>query len=289
MGAVSEDPMPETDPSRRAFAALLALPDDAIDLAHAALLIARQEYPDLDVGRYLCRLDDMAESIRARMKGSERGVSQISHLNRLLFEEMGFRGNREEYHDPRNSFLNDVLDRRVGIPISLSTVYLEVGRRIGCPLAGVSFPGHFLVRYMGRETDEDILIDPFNRGQILTEEECRVRLETMYEGKLEFRPEFLKRARTKEILERMLDNLKAIYQRQRDFHMALKVQQLLLCVAPENPAELRDRGLIYYHLACLAQAAEDLDAYLRAAPQAPDAPQIRERLEILKRLAPRMN
>ncbi len=281
--------MSEIDPSRRAFAALLTLPDDAIDLAHAALLIAREEYPNLDVGRYLGRLDDMGESILSRMKGGEGGVSQIAHLNRLLFEEMGFRGNREEYNDPRNSFLNDVLDRRIGIPISLSTVYLEVGKRIGCPLAGVSFPGHFLVRYTGRETEEEILIDPFNRGQVLSETECRERLRDMYEGKLEFRPEFLKRARTKEILERMLDNLKAIYQRQRDFHMALKVQQLLLCVSPDSPAEMRDRGLIYYHLACLAQAVDDLEAYLRAAPGAPDAPQIRERVAILKRLVPRMN
>src|SRR5439155_20418250 len=111
----------------------------------------------LDVGRYLARLDEMAGEIRGRMKGREGAASQIAHLNRLLFEEMGFRGNREEYYDPRNSFLNDVLDRRVGIPITLSAVYLEVGRRIGCRLAGVAFPGHFMVRLIDREAMPDVL------------------------------------------------------------------------------------------------------------------------------------
>src|SRR2546428_10317338 len=177
-GSSMEDPK-ET---RKAFAALLALPDDAIDLGHASLLIAREEYPELDVGRYLVRLDEMAGEILRRMKGGEGAASQIAHLNRLLFEEMGFRGNREEYDDPRNSFLNDVLDRRMGIPITLSTVYLEVGRRIGCRLAGVTFPGHFLVRYAGRETMPDVLIDPFNRGRILTRQGCQALPPGMYGG-----------------------------------------------------------------------------------------------------------
>src|SRR5881296_3193851 len=202
--------MDDPKKSRQAFAALLDLPDGAIDLGHASLLIAREEYPDLDVGIYLARLDDMAASIRGRMKRAEGATSQIAHLNRLLFEEMGFRGNREEYYDPRDSFLNDVLDRRIGIPISLSMVYLEVGRRIGCRLAGVAFPGHFLVRTLGRETWPEILIDPFNRGQILTEQECRSRLLETYGGQVPYRPELLKRARNKEILQRMINNLKWI-------------------------------------------------------------------------------
>ncbi len=281
--------MSDPPPPRKALTALLALPDDAIDLAQAALLIAREEYPDLEVGPYLARLDQMAEAVRARLRGGEGFTSLIAHLNRLLFDELGFRGNLEEYYDPRNSFLNDVLDRRVGIPISLSTVYLEVAKRIGCPLAGVAFPGHFLVRYMGRDTETEVLIDPFNRGAILTEVECRRRIEEMYQGQVTFRPEFLKRARTKEILERMLDNLKTIYQSQRDYHRALKVQQLLLCIHPEGAREIRDRGLIQYRLALLAQAAEDLQTYVRVAPDAPDAAEIRERLKELQRLAPRMN
>jgi regulator of sirC expression with transglutaminase-like and TPR domain len=275
--------------TRKAFAALLALPDDAIDLGHASLLIAREEYPDLDVGRYLARLDEMAGEIRRRLNGREGAPSQIAHLNRLLFEEMGFRGNREEYYDPRNSFLNDVLDRRMGIPITLSMVYLEVGRRIGCRLEGIAFPGHFLVRFAGRAAMPDVLIDPFNRGQILTEQECADLLLEIYGGQVPFRPELLKRARNREILQRMINNLKWIYQQQRDFHMALRIQQLLVCIAPDRPEEIRDRGMIHFRLALFAEASTDFERYLRLAPQAPDAPQIRKRLNELNRLAPRMN
>ena len=261
--------------SRKAFAALVALPDDAIDLGHASLLIAREEYPDLDVGRYLSRLDGMAGDIARRMKEGEGPRSRVAHLNRLLFEEMGFQGNREEYFDPRNSFLNDVLDRRVGIPISLSTVYLEVGRRIGCPLAGVAFPGHFLVRLEGVQGSPDIFIDPFNRGQLLTEKDCRSLILEMYKGQLEYRPEFLRRARNREILERMINNLMGIYQQRRDFHMALKIQQLLLCIVPDRPGAIRDRGLIHYRLALIAEAAQDAHRRVRlleARTQARDHP-----------------
>src|SRR3989454_149415 len=208
-GSSMEDPK-ET---RKAFAALLALPDDAIDLGHAALLIAREEYPGLDVGRYLLRLDEMAEEIRRRMKRGEGAASQIAHLNRLLFQEMGFRGNREEYYDPRNSFLNDVLDRRMGIPITLSTVYLEVGRRIGCRLAGVAFPGHFLVRYAGRETMPDVLIDPFNRGRILTEQECQALLLEMYGGRGAVPPPRPKRGRNRGVLPRKIEKPKRVFHR----------------------------------------------------------------------------
>src|SRR2546427_11095820 len=156
--------------SRQAFAALLDLPDGAIDLGHASLLIAREEYPDLDVHGYLERLDEMAREIRGRMKGTEGAKSQIAHLNRLLFEEMGFRGNREEYYDPRNSFLNDVLDRRIGIPITLAVLYVAIGERAGLPVRGVGMPGHFLVKY-APATSGEIFIDAFN-GRTLTREEC---------------------------------------------------------------------------------------------------------------------
>jgi regulator of sirC expression with transglutaminase-like and TPR domain len=280
---------PEVPPSRRAFAALLSLPDEAIDLGQAALLIARDEYPHLDVGTYLARLDQMAETIRGRLRGGEGFTSLIAHLNRLLFDDLGFRGNVRDYYDPRNSFLNDVLDRRVGIPISLSTVYLEVARRIGCPLAGVAFTGHFLVRYAGRDAPTEIFIDPFNRGAILTEAECRRRLESMYQGQVEFRPELLKRARNRQILERMLCNLRSIYVGEKDFHRALRIQELILCIHPTGAGEIRNRGLIHDCLALLSQAAADLEAYVKLAPAAPDAPRIRIRLQELQRLAPRMN
>jgi regulator of sirC expression with transglutaminase-like and TPR domain len=275
--------------ARRALNSILSLPDDAIDLGQAALLIAREEYPDLEVGKYLARLDEMAGTVKAGLRGGEVFTTQIAHLNRVLFDEMGFRGNREEYYDPRNSFLNDVLDRRVGIPISLSTVYLEVGRRIGCPLDGVAFPGHFLVRFAGPTPGSEILVDPFNRGMLLTEEDCKRRLKETYKGQVRFRPEFLRRARNRDILERMLTNLKQIYHGQRDYHRALRVQQMILCLKPDDPAAVRDRGLLWHRLACFGQAAADVEAYLRAIPEAPDAAVLRERLERLKVLTPVMN
>ena len=280
-----------TDPDRphRGFSELVALPDEAIDLAQASLLIAREEYPGLRVGEYLARIEEMAATINGRLRGGEGFTSLVAHLNRHLFDELGFRGNREEYHDPRNSFLSDVLDRRVGIPISLSTVYLEVARRIGLRLAGVAFPGHFLVRYMGRDVPTEILIDPFNRGMLLTAAECRRRLDDLFQGQMPFRPEFLRRAHKREIIERMLMNLRSIYQGQRDFHRALRIQNLFIDVQPERPAAIRDRGLIYYRLACLGQAADDLRSYLKAAPTAPDAGTIGSRLDEISRLAPRMN
>ncbi len=273
----------------RAIQSLLALPDEAIDLGQASLLIAREEYPDLQVGDYLDRLDRIAATIRERLRGGEIFTSQIAHINRVLFDELGFRGNQEEYFDPRNSFLNDVLDRRVGIPISLSTIYIEVGRRIGCPLDGVAFPGHFLVRYAGPSPQSGMLVDPFNRGILLTEDDCRRRLSETYKGRVKFRPAFLKRARNRDILQRMLTNLKHIYHRQRDYHRALKIQRLLLCLAPDHPELIRDRGLLYYRLACFGQAAEDLRTYLEAMPDAADATVLRERLNRLLVLAPVMN
>jgi len=275
--------------ARRALNAILSLPDDAIDLGQASLLIAREEYPDLEVGKYLARLDEMAAKVKAGLRGGEVFTTQIAHLNRVLFDEMGFRGNRDEYYDPRNSFLNDVLDRRVGIPISLSTIYLEVGRRIGCPLDGVAFPGHFLVRFAGPIPKSEILVDPYNKGMLLTEDDCKRRLKETYKGQVRFRAEFLRRAKNRDILERMLTNLKHIYHGQRDYHRALRIQHMLLCLNPEDPSTIRDRGLLYHRLACFGQAVEDLETYLHAIPDAPDSTVLRDRLERLRVLTPVMN
>jgi regulator of sirC expression with transglutaminase-like and TPR domain len=276
-------------PPRQALEAILALPDEAIDLGQAALLIARQEYPDLEVGRYLNLLDEMGAEVRGRLRGGEGPMSRIGHLNRYLFEDLGFRGNVEAYDDPRNSFLNDVLDRRVGIPISLSTVYLEVGRRCGCPLDGVSFPGHFLVRWRDRGDAGEILLDPFHRGRVLTEEECRRRLLEQFGGRLPFRREFLRRARTRDILERTQINLKRLYEKEQDYHRALRAQDTLLCLRPEDPERLRDRGLLYFRLACFGQARADLEAYLERAPDAADGEALRRQMPKLRSLSPVMN
>ena len=274
---------------RQALDALLRLPDEAIDLAQAALLIARDEYPDLEVGDYLQALDGMAADLRARLRGGEVPTSLIAHLNRYLFDDLGFRGNIEEYDDPRNSYLNDVLDRRVGIPISLSAVYMEVGRRAGIPLAGVSFPGHFLVRYAGAGLPDEILIDPFHRGVLLTPEDCRRRFEERYSGRVTFRPELLRRARNREILERMLNNLRQVFDQGGDYGRALRVQNRLLCLRPSSPEHLKDRGILHYRLALFGQALADFEACLRLGPGAADAAAIREQLGRLRLLTPVMN
>jgi regulator of sirC expression with transglutaminase-like and TPR domain len=280
--------MNDVPADRKALEALLALPDEAIDLAQAALLIARQEYPDLEVGRYLLRLDDMAAEIGARLRGGEGAMSRIAHLNRYLFDDLGFRGNAEEYDDPRNSFLNDVLDRRLGIPISLSTVYMEIGRRLGFPMHGVSFPGHFLVRWFERDR-QDILLDPFHRGRITSEDECRRRLDEAFGGRIPFRTDLLRRARTRDILERMLLNLKILYEKEHDFHRALRAQNSLLCLRPDDAALLRERGLLHFRIACFAEACADLEAYLERAPHAPDADTVRRQMPKLRSLSPVMN
>jgi regulator of sirC expression with transglutaminase-like and TPR domain len=274
---------------RQALDALLRLPDEAIDLAQAALLIARDEYPDLEVGHYLEALDGMAADLRARLRGGEGPTSLIAHLNRHLFDDLGFRGNVDDYDDPRNSYLNDVLDRRTGIPISLSAVYMEVGRRAGIPLAGVSFPGHFLVRYAGAGIADEILIDPFHRGALLTPGECRRRLEQRFQGRIQFRPELLRRARNREILERMLNNLKTVFDKGRDYHRALRVQNRLVCLRPGSAEHLKDRGVLHYRRALFGQAAADFEACLGLAPDAPGAAAVREQLGRLRLLTPVMN
>ena len=274
---------------REGLQALFQLPDQAIDLAQAALLIARDEYPDLELGPYLDRIDGMAATVRARLRGGEGATSRIAHLNRHLFDDLGFRGNVAEYDDPRNSYLNDVLDRRLGIPITLSIVYLAVGVRSGVPLAGVSFPGHFLVRYAGRDLEEDLLIDPFHRGALLTPEQCRRRLLESFGGRIAYHPALLRRASHREILERTLNNLKAGFETRRDYSRALRVQNRMVGLKPDAPEPRRDRGLIEARLALFEQAADDFDAYLAARPAAADSAALRRQTRRLRMIAPGHN
>src|SRR5437763_3696498 len=148
--------------SRKTFQQLVTLPDAAIPLAEAALIMACEEYPQLELSPYLDMLDDMAEIAQERLTPSDGPMEIVKKINSVLFESFGFRGNTEDYYDPRNSFFNDVLDRRVGIPITLSTVYMEVSRRLKFPISGVGMPGHFVVKYYNR--NEEFFLDPFNRG-----------------------------------------------------------------------------------------------------------------------------
>ena len=245
-------------------------------LSQAALAIARIEYPSLEPARYVERLDQMGDEARARLKGASTGGAEdaVTAFNEYLYDEQGFRGNRQQYDDPRNSFLNEVLDRRTGIPISLAVVYIEVARRAGVRVAGVNFPGHFLLRAaedaaagldVGRPPVD--IIDPFHGGARLSESDCRELLRQHIGDNAAFDEGLLRPATRQEIIVRMLVNLKRLYVRMRSFPQARFVSDLLLTVAPSAFTELRDRGLLAYHLEDFPAALRDLEAYLSLLPR----------------------
>lgn len=282
-----------SDPHQRAlqnFASLVEpdREDQSIELAPAALAIARTEYPDLDVAHYLARLDALAARVQAGLRSNPTARETITLLNRVLFDDEGLRGNRDDYYDPRNSFLNDVLDRRLGIPITLSLVYLEVARRVGFPLAGTGMPGHFLLKHYDMLSGE-IIIDPFNHGRVLTAGDCIQRLKQIYRGEIEMQPEFLHPVTHRQILTRMLNNLRQIYFTQRNFRKGLATLDLLLAIPPRSPELLRERALVRLNLDQFVGAAQDLANYLKLQPEAPDADDVQETLDMVCQLLARLN
>jgi regulator of sirC expression with transglutaminase-like and TPR domain len=243
------------------------------ELAQAALAIARVEYPSLETAPYLALLDRMGEDASARIGRAEDAPFEetLPIFNEYFYDELGFSGNRERYDDPRNSFLNEVLNRRTGIPISLAVVYLEVARRAGLKIAGVNFPGHFLLRapqQQGvRRSDDITIVDPFHAGALLSESDCRELLRQHVGDAAAFDRTLLEPATRTQIVVRMLVNLKRLYVRMRSFPQARFISDLLLSVDPSAIVELRDRGLLAYHLQDFASALRDLEAYLRLLPR----------------------
>jgi regulator of sirC expression with transglutaminase-like and TPR domain len=240
-------------------------------LAPAALLIARIEYPRLDLEAYLAKLDAMGELARQAVQRRLERTSDSSQLacikavNEYLFEELHFVGNREKYEDPRNSCLNEVLDRRTGIPITLCVVYMEVARRAGLHIDGVNFPGHFLVRCpeVRSRGNSGLIIDPFHGGALLSEHDCRLLLQRQVGSEVAFSRSLLAPTTRQQILVRMLINLKRIYVHMRSFPQARDVTELLLAMTPSALSELRDRGLLAYHLNDVTGALRDLQTYLK--------------------------
>jgi regulator of sirC expression with transglutaminase-like and TPR domain len=251
-------------------------PEDKIDLCRAALTVALTDYPDLDIGAYLGRIDQLAVEVMRRSDSDDDVYHSIAALNQVLFRQHGFRGNRGDYYNPKNSFLNDVIDRKTGIPITLSVLYIEVARRIGIALDGVGFPGHFLVKY-GRG-HEQIFIDPFDQGEIKSPEELSRILDHLSGRKVALKPQFLESTSNKQILKRILMNLKAIYLRNHALGEALSVLDRLIILDPAAAEEIRDRGAVYLQLECFSQAREDFESYLRLAPNARDAAAIRDQV-----------
>lgn len=224
------------------FSDLRERPDEEIDLGRSALELARLEYPDLDVERYLRMIADLAAAIPV----STDPLLQIERINHRLFDLEKFRGNRTDYYNPCNSYLNDVLETRLGIPISLSVLYMEVGRRVGLELRGVGMPGHFLVKL--RRSEGDLLIDPFNRGRILQLEDCQVRLQEVYGPAARLEPYMIEAVDKRQILGRMMNNLKQIWIGQENLKNALKVLHLQLTLFPDSVEELRQRAWVHSQL-----------------------------------------
>jgi regulator of sirC expression with transglutaminase-like and TPR domain len=236
------DPLAYQAHARQLFTEAVTGPENRLDLGRAALLIAAEEYPGLDILRYVAKLEAMAAAVRPDVTTTDDPLLKIEHLNSYLFEERGFRGNSEEYYDSRNSFLNDVLDRRLGIPITVSVVYMEVGRRVGMPLQGVGMPGHFIVKYA--EPGWDIYIDPFNKGRVLSREACEELIQQVYGEPVPFQDTFLATVTKKQILSRLLMNLKAIYIHTKDYLKALSVVERLLLIQPNAEREMQDRAAL---------------------------------------------
>ena len=269
---------------RDRFAALADRPDDRIDLGEAALLIAAEAQPGLDVAHYLDELDKLADEARPELANFS-GVDRILCLNAFLFVKKRFCGNKTVYEDPRNSFLNHVLDRRTGLPITLAVVYMEVARRLGLQVAGVGFPGHFLAKHVD---ETETIIDPFY-GRILSESDCVERLHQVLGDDAAFDRRFLAATNNKEIIARMLRNLKHFYAAAREFTRALEYSDLILLLLPDEPVELRDRGLLYRKLECFGSAKRDLERFLELAGNDPSAGIIRSQLKHIRRLAARIH
>lgn len=265
----------------RGFSSVALSPDP--DLAVAALMIARVAYPKLDARPYLDQLDELGREAARRVAGARVGdrevptgvdpasFARISALNDYLFRDLRFIGNDVYYEDPRNSFLNEVLDRRTGIPITLALVYMEVARRAGIAVEGINFPGHFLVRCPARPDtvySGDLIIDAHHGGALLTEAMCRELLHRHADGTV-WDPRVLGHATKPQILARMLLNLKRAYVRMYSFPQALEVTELLLAVDPAALNELRDRGLLAYHLNDFSAALRDLQTYLHLSANRP--------------------
>jgi regulator of sirC expression with transglutaminase-like and TPR domain len=249
-------------------------PTAALDVAEIALCLAREEYPAVDVEGYLGELAAMAHDIRPRLRG---GLSvRVQALCRYLFHEVGFRGNTQTYYDPRNSYFNEVLDRRTGIPLTLSIVAISVGCRAGLVVEGVGLPGHFIAKAV--EGSREVLFDPFHEGRLLAPRECERLVEQVTGSSFDATPEALAAAPLQLIVVRLLTNLKAVYLRTSDFVRAMRVIERLRQLLPDDPLQQRDLGATLLHAGRPGLAVDHLEAYLKAVPDAEDEEAVRQLL-----------
>ncbi len=266
--------------ARQLFAEIAALDEETLSLDRASLVMALEEYPELDISEYLRQIDMLAARAEVLIGIDRTPVNVIEGINETLFVQEGLRGNTEDYFDPRNSYLNEVLDRKLGIPISLSVLYMEVAKRIGFTVRGVGFPGHFLIKHVAGE--KEIIVDPFNMGRILTWNDCQELLDKMYKDAGAINASLLQPMEKRAILMRMLFNLKGIYTQKEQYLKALSVIEKILMLNPGIPSELRDRGLMYMQTSLFAKALADLEAYLAGVTAPDDSSYITNHIKTLR-------
>jgi regulator of sirC expression with transglutaminase-like and TPR domain len=260
-----------------------ALRDDrsTVTLDVAALELAGIEFPGLDMEASFFRLNNLAEQVQSQLTANASGLDFISTCNELLFDVLQFRGNEEDYYDPRNSCLNSVLMRRLGIPISLSIVYIELARRLRRPIYGIGLPGHFIVVY--QDSEARYFIDPFHRGRILSLADLTALAKEAGGVDIRSNPAVLAPVTNRQILVRMLSNLKVIYVRGEAFDKARQVLDLLIDAMPDYAEEYRHRGIIHLRQLNHRAAKSDLETYLRLEPQAPEREQVEQQLLLIER------
>jgi regulator of sirC expression with transglutaminase-like and TPR domain len=266
--------------ARKRFREIAVLPDGALDLVEASLVIALEDEPRLDIERYLQQVGEWSTALRERLEGSRDIVRTIESINRLLFEEEGFHGEDEDYYDPRSALLSQTLDKHAGLPISLSILYIEICRRVGMEASGVSLPGRFLVKFSGEFGQ--IVVDPFDGGRVLSTVELQKLLDEIYGGGVRLREHHLRSFRSKEILARELAHLKAAYLARHDLPRAAASIDRLLILDANDPFEVHDRASLAVQMHEYRAAIECFERYLALMPHADDFTRVREQIAWLR-------
>jgi len=268
--------------TRQSFSAMAELDDETFPLDRVALTLAQEQYPDLDSRKYLKHLDTLAARVDLLTGTDRTSISVIESINEVLFIQEGLRGNSEDYYNPRNYYLNEVLDRKLGIPVTLSVIYMEMGKRISFPIKGIGFPGHFLVKHVS--DDSEIIIDAFNLGRILTLKDCQELLDKTSGGTITMNTALLQPMGNRAIITRILYNLKGIYKQTEQYYEALSILEKILLLNPGIPSEVRDRGLLYMQTCLFSKALSDLEFYLAHAVTPEDFSTIQNHIKILRNI-----
>jgi len=276
--------MQQPDPIREDFIRSVTRPEPAMDLARTALIVAAESDPNVDVDGVMHTIDSWADELRRRLDPDWNNLQKLARLRSFVFEELGFKGERRDYYNPSNSLLHEVVKNRRGVPLTLSIVFMEIGWRLGIPFEGVAFPGHFMVRLTGEPGD--LILDPFEHGCSIHEEDCRRILQEVTGGALEFHEDLLASVSKHDMIRRLLHNLKGAYLRAGDDARALTAVERLLLIAPGDANEIRDAGLLLFRLQRYGRALDRLEEYLATLPTPTDSASVRQHIaELRQRLA----